>query len=123
MNVADFIFRLLQINNLPTLSILTPLRLPYTPYADYAHLSHDYENIIGDCTDSYADSANMLDISSLDLYIPNPTLLQLLLICKSKIKIVFIVGFVIYSLSSSFFIYGFCISHSSSSSFVLEFTS
>ncbi len=40
--------------------------------------------------------ANMPNISSLNLCIPNPTLMQLLLFCKLKIKFVFIVRFVIY---------------------------
>jgi hypothetical protein len=143
MNVANFIFRLLHIHNLLTLSVLTSLRSPYTPFASRAHLlvdcdntstdyidfsvdcahsSKDYANIHDDRTNIIANSSNTFDISSLNRYIPNPAQLQLLLIYKLKIKIVFTVGSVICFLSSSFFICGFYISHLSSSSFVLEFT-
>jgi hypothetical protein len=38
MNVVDFISRLLHIINLPSLVVLTPPHLPYTPSANYAHL-------------------------------------------------------------------------------------
>jgi hypothetical protein len=144
MNVVDFIFRLLHIHNLPTLFILIPLCSPCTPFADYAHLFANYEDTFSDCTNfstNYAhnfddcvntlddqmnnitDSIDMLDISSLDLYIPNPALLPLLFIYRSKIKIVFIIGYVICSLFSSFSICGFYISHPSLSSSVSEFTS
>jgi hypothetical protein len=103
MNVANFIFRLLHIRNLLTLFILTPFCSPYTPFTDYAHLSIECENTSGnyidfspdyahsfnDCANTcddraniVADSTNMLDISSLDLCIPNHALLQLLLTCR-----------------------------------------
>jgi hypothetical protein len=134
MNVTDFIFRLLHIYNLPTLFILTPLHFPCTPFTDCAHLSVNYKNTLGDSTDfsvdyahNYNDCANIrddrtnivfdsvdtLDISSFNFCIPNLALLQLLLIYKSKIKIVFIVKSMIYFLSLTFFMYGFCISHPS----------
>ncbi len=94
MNFVDFIFRLFHIRNFPTLSILIPFRSPYTPSAKCAHLSTNYENTYGDCTNfsiDYAhnsndcvntlddrvntvvDSADMLDISSLNFCIPNLT--------------------------------------------------
>jgi hypothetical protein len=96
MNVAYFIFWLLHICNLLTLSILTPLHLPYTPSIDCAHLSVNSENTIDDCTEfsaNYAhnfddfanildewknidvDLINLFDISFKNLYIPNPTLM------------------------------------------------
>ncbi len=96
MNVVDFVFRLLHIYNLPTSSVLIPLCSPYTPFDDYAHLFVDYENTSGDWTnfstnyahnyDDYAntfddqmnnvvDSINTLDISFVDLCIPNLALL------------------------------------------------
>jgi hypothetical protein len=141
MNVAYFIFRLLHICNLPTLSIMTPLCSPCTPLVDYAYLFANYVNTSGDYTDfstncahnsndcantlddrvNVADSANMPDISSLDLNIPNLALLQLLFICKLKIKTMFTIESVIYSLFSTFFICGFCISHVSLSSFMSNF--
>ncbi len=144
MNVADLMFQLLHIHNLLTLFVLTPLHSPYTPFIDYAHLSTNYENTFGDCTyfsincahnfDDYANTPNdrmnitvnstdMPNISSLDLCIPNPTLLQLLFIYILKIKVVFTIGSMIYYLSSAFFIYGFYISHPSSSSSMSEFVS
>jgi hypothetical protein len=97
MNVVGLIFQLLHICNLPTLFILIPLRSPCTPFASYAHLFTNYENTFGDYIDfsiDYAhnfddcantpndwtniivDSTDMLDISSLNLYIPNLALLQ-----------------------------------------------
>jgi hypothetical protein len=96
MNVANFIFRLFHIHNLPTLSVLTPFCLPCTPFVDYAQLTIECENIFGDFIDFFADCANTHDdqantiidladtpnISSLDIYIPNLALLQLLLIYK-----------------------------------------
>jgi len=96
MNVANFIFWLLHIRNLPTLFVLIPFHSPYTPSIDYAHLSTDCENTSTDyinffayCAHNYEDCANTLDdqmnnsidlintpdISSLDRCIPNPTLL------------------------------------------------
>jgi hypothetical protein len=143
MNVTYFIFRLLHICNLLTLFVLTPLCLPCTPFVNCVHLFADYENTSGDYTnfsvdcahnfDDYAnvpndwanttvDSANTFDISSLDLSIPNPTLLQLLLIYRSKINIMFTARSIIYFSSSSFFIYGFCIWHSSLSSSMSKVT-
>jgi hypothetical protein len=144
VNVANFIFWLFHICNLFTLTILTPFCLPCTPFVNYTYLSVDCENTFVDytvfstnCAHNFKDCQNVLDdqtnitanlaythdISSLDQYIPNLALLQLLFIYRSKIKIMFIVRFVICSLSSSFFICGFYISHPSLSSFVLEFTS
>jgi hypothetical protein len=80
-------------------------------------------NTPNDRTNIVVDSANMLNISSLDLCIPNPILLQLLLICKSKIKIMFTIGSMICYLPLAFFICGFYISHPSSSSFMSKFAS
>jgi hypothetical protein len=122
MNIAEFIFRLLHIYNIPTLFVLTPFHSPFTRFADYAYLSPNYENTTGDCINSFADLADTIDIS-IDLYIPNLALLQLLLICKSKVKIVFIVGSMICYVFSSFFLYDFYISHPSSSSSISKFTS
>jgi hypothetical protein len=103
VNIANFIFWLFHICNLSTLSVLNPFRSPYTPFVDCAHLSVDYENTsanytnlsidyahnfedcvntLDDRTNVVADSADTLDISSLNHYIPNPTLLKLLLIYK-----------------------------------------
>ncbi len=90
---------------------------------DCAHNSDDCANIPNDRTNIVVDLANTLNILSLDLYIPNPSLLQLLFIHRSKIKVVFTLGFVICSSFSTFFICGFCISHLSSSSFVSKFAS
>jgi hypothetical protein len=135
MNVINFIFRFFHIRNLLTLCVPTPFHSPCTPSIDYAHLSTNCENTFGDCIDlshdytlddlvnTIVNSANMPDISFLDLYIPNPTILQLLLFYRSKIQIMFTIGSMIYSLFPTFFICGFCISHLSSSSFVLEVTS
>ncbi len=44
MNVTYFIFQLLHIRNLFTLYVLTPLHSPYTPSANYAHLSANCED-------------------------------------------------------------------------------
>jgi hypothetical protein len=128
MNVINFIFRLLHIHNLPTLPILIPFHLPCTPSIDYAHLFTNCENTSSDCinflndyahnsddcvntlddlVNNVANLTDMSDISSLDLYIPNPTLLQLLFIYKSKIKTMFTIGSMIYSLFPTFFIHGF----------------
>ncbi len=90
---------------------------------DYAHNFNDCANILDDQMNTPIDSTNMSDISSLNLYILNPVVLQLLFICRSKIKIVFIARFVIHFLSSSFFIYGFYISHPSLSSSISKFAS
>jgi hypothetical protein len=100
MNMVDFIFRLLHICIRLILSVLTPLRLPYTCFANDAHLSIDCENTSGECTCFFAnfahnfddcanipynwmniaiDWANTLDISYVDFYMPNFVLLQLLL--------------------------------------------
>jgi hypothetical protein len=92
-------------------------------FANCAHNYDDYVNIPNDSVNTTTNLANMPNISSLNLCIPNPPLLQLLLICRLKIKIVFIVGSVIYSLSLAFFIYGFYISHPSLSSLVSKFAS
>jgi hypothetical protein len=99
MNATDFIFRLLHIHNLPTLVVLIPPHLPCTPFVDYAHFSAnyvnsfiDYENTSVDCANNFDDCDNTFDdwantlvdlactlnIPSLDFYIPNPSLLQLL---------------------------------------------
>jgi len=143
VNVADFIFWLLHIRNLLTLSLLTPLCLPCTPFVDCAHLSTDCDNTYGDYTNFFVDcahnsddcantlndwvntaidSTDTLDISSLHLCIPNCALLQLLFISKSKINTMFTIESMICFLSSTSFISGFYISHPSLSSFVLEFT-
>jgi hypothetical protein len=104
MNVADFIFRLLYITNLLSLNVLSdPLRSPYTPFVDCAHLSTDYVNsctdydntfvdyinfstnydnkyddcvnTLNDWVNTIVDSADIPNISSLNLYIPNPSFL------------------------------------------------
>jgi hypothetical protein len=142
MNVAYFIIQLLHICNLLALYVMTPLCSPCTPSVDYAYLFTNYDNTFGDyidfstdCAHNFndcantlddrmnvvADSANMPNISSLDFNIPNLTVLQLLFICRSKIKTMFTVESMIYSLSSTFFIYGFYISHLLLSSSMLEF--
>ncbi len=93
MNVIDFIFWLLHIYNLLTLFLLTPLCLPCMPSTDCSQLSIDYDNTFGDysnlfanCAHNYNDCENIpndwanidvdlvntLDISSLNLCIPNP---------------------------------------------------
>jgi hypothetical protein len=89
-------FHLLITRNLPTLSILIPLHLPCTPSIDYAYLFTNYENTFSDyidfsvdyahnsddCANTPNDQANtttnstdILHISSLNFYIPNPALL------------------------------------------------
>jgi hypothetical protein len=89
MNVVDFIFRLLHIHKHPTLSVLIPLRLPSTPFANCAHLYDDYENTFGDCTNFFANCAITPDdqmntiigsintpyISSIGFCIPNLALM------------------------------------------------
>jgi hypothetical protein len=97
MNVTNFIFWLFHIRNHPTLYVLIPFHLPYTPSVDYAHLFPDCENTFGDYTyffancaynsndcantpndrtNTAADSTYMPNISSINFCIPNPTLLQ-----------------------------------------------
>jgi hypothetical protein len=151
MNVANFIFRLLYITNLLSLDVLSdPPRSPCTPFVDCAHLSTDYVNSCSDYDNTFVDyinfsinydnkyddcvntlndwvntiidSADIPNISSLNLYIPNPSFLQLLiidllLIYRSKITIVLTVGSSICYSSSVF-----CISPFSSSSFVSKFS-
>jgi hypothetical protein len=108
MKIADFIFQFLHIHNCPTLSVLTPFRLPYTFFADCSHLFIDCENTCGDYTNfstnsnhNFDDCASTLDdwtniivdlvnisnISSVDFHIPNFVLLPLLLFCRSKKKL------------------------------------
>ncbi len=60
MNIADFIFRLLHICNLPTL-VVTPTHLPCTPFANYTHLLAYYDNTFVDCTNFYVECANKYD--------------------------------------------------------------
>jgi hypothetical protein len=122
MNATNFIFLLLHILNFLTLVILTPLRLPYAPSANYAHLLTNYGNKYNDCTNTFSDwlnisthLANTLDRLFSDLYIPNPSFLQLLLmnlliIYRLKINIVLTARSSICSSSSIFYIYGFYIS-------------
>jgi hypothetical protein len=78
-----------------TLSVLTPLCPPCTPFVNYAHLLVDFENTSANyidfsinCAHNFEDCANTPDdqtnivvdsvdipkISSLDYYIPNFTL-------------------------------------------------
>ncbi len=99
MNVTNFIFWLRHTYNLPTLPILTPPCSPYTPFVNCAHLSANYDNtstncidfsthcannfddcanILNDWVNIVTDLTNILDISSLDFCIPNPSLFQLL---------------------------------------------
>jgi hypothetical protein len=61
MNIVDFIVQLLHICNRPTLSILIPFHSPYTPSVDYAHLSTNYENTSGECTDFFVNYAHNSD--------------------------------------------------------------
>ncbi len=110
MNNANFIFWLLHIHNLFRIFVLTPLRSPCTPFVDCAHLFAYYKNTFGDyidfsidcahnsddCVNSpddrtniVVDSTNTHNISSLGLCIPNLALLQLLLIYRAKMKIMF----------------------------------
>jgi hypothetical protein len=71
-------------------------------FDDCANTPNDLMNVVVDLVD-------MPNISYVDFYIPNPTLLQLLLFSGSKIKTMFTAGFVICFLSSSFFMFGFYI--------------
>jgi len=138
MNVVNFIFGLFHICNLPTLVVLMPPHLPDTPSAncthlsaDYTHLFIDYDNTFVDYIDfstNYAnksddcgntlddwvnivvDSTNTHDNSSSKSYIPNPSLLWLLLtnllfICRLKINSMFIIRSLICSSSTTFLIY------------------
>ncbi len=124
MNAANFIFWLFHIVNIPLLTILTPPCSPCTPSVDYVNSFIDYihpfancDHTLIDCISFFANCANKsndyaknldvwaytivdlvntFDKSSLDLCIPNPLLLQLLLtdllvIYRSKINIVLIV--------------------------------
>jgi hypothetical protein len=128
MNVTNFIFQLLHIHNLPTLSILTPFCLPYTPSIDCAHLSTEYENtsshytnLSPNCAHNSNDCVNILNDRT-NIIVDSTDMLNLSLnLCK--IKIVFTNRFVICSLLLTFFICGFYISHLSSSSYVSEFAS
>jgi len=91
MNVLDFIFSLVHILNLPTLTTLIPFHLPYMPFVDCAHLFVDYVNSCfdyGNTSIDYIDfsidcvnksndyantstnSVNTFDRSSSNLYIP-----------------------------------------------------
>ncbi len=54
-------------------------------------------NTLDDQANIVVDSANMPNISFVDFYIPNLALLQLLFFWRLKIKIMFTIGFVIYS--------------------------
>jgi hypothetical protein len=141
INATNFIFKLVHIPNLPTLVVLIPLCSPCTPSTNYAHLFVDYTNFYVDCANKSNDCANTLDDwantsvdsndtfdrSSLDVYIPNSSLLQLLpvdllVIYSSKINIVLTVGSFIYCSSSLLCIHGFCISRSSFSSSISKFS-
>jgi len=148
MNVVDFIFRLFHIVNFPFFVVLIPPSLPCTPSDDYAqsstktinsstdcdhtfvkytNFSTDYANKFDDCVNTLDDQANIV-VDSVDtpnksfsnLCIPNPSLLQLLLIdllviCRSKINIMLTIRSSIYFVLC---ICGFCISQSSNSSFI-----
>ncbi len=128
MNAANFIFQLLHTTNLPLIKILIAPCSPCTPFAkcaysptdcvnsyvDYDHTYVDYTDFSIDCanksdvcantpndwTNIIASLVNILDISSSDLWIPNPSFLQLLFIdllfiYKSKINIMFTARFLI----------------------------
>jgi len=65
INATNFIFQLIQIPNLPTLVVQTPLRSPCTPSIDYVHLfvdyvnsSINYGNTFVDCIKFYVECAN-----------------------------------------------------------------
>jgi hypothetical protein len=58
MNVAKFMFQLLHICNLLTISILTPLHSPCMLSTNYAHLFVDYENTSGYYTDFFINYAH-----------------------------------------------------------------
>ncbi len=51
--IIPLIFLTIFISPNLTLSILTPFRLPCTPFVDYAHLSIDNENTSGDYANLY----------------------------------------------------------------------
>jgi hypothetical protein len=143
MNVADFIFRLLQICNLLTLFVLIPLHSPCTASIDCAHFSIDCESTYGDYIDfcwlcpqlwwlgeySWWPSKYSCWFSWYAWHIifkslhPKSRTFVIIVHLQIEKKIVFIARFVICFLSSSIFIYGFCISHPSSSSSVSKFTS
>jgi hypothetical protein len=124
MNTTNFIFQLFRIANLLLLTRLISPCSPYPPSINYAHLSSDCVNSSKDCDNTFAacidfstdcanksddyanthddwvniviDSTDTLDKSSSDIWISNPSLLQLLLmnlllICKSKTNVMFTV--------------------------------
>jgi hypothetical protein len=94
-NAADFIFWLLPIANLPLLTISIPPRSPYIHanyaqssndchhkfvdytnfFADYANKYDDYANTPDDWMNIVVDSPNTPNKSSLDICVPNPSLL------------------------------------------------
>jgi hypothetical protein len=68
MDVTIFIFQLLHMYSLPSLVVLTPPRIPCTPFIDYAHLSAacvnssiDCENTSITCTNFFANYGNKFD--------------------------------------------------------------
>ncbi len=148
INASNSIFRLVHIPNVPMLIILTPLHLPCMPSINYAHLfvdhvnssvgcgntsTHhinkfdDYTNTPDDWVNTFVNIVDTLDRLSSNLWIPNPSVLQLLftnllIIYRSKINIVLIVGSFICSSSLILYIYDFCISQSSSSSSISKFS-
>ncbi len=100
MNTSYLIFQLICIHNPPKLIVLTPLRSPYFPFANYANTfvdcvntstnfintSIDYANestnhghTFDDCANIFIDSTNTHDTPTLDLCIPNLSLMRLLL--------------------------------------------
>jgi hypothetical protein len=94
------------------LIVTTHLLIVPVFFVDYGNKFDDYANMLDDWVNIVAHSTNVFDISSLDIWIPNPSLLQLLFmdllfIYRSKINIVFIVGSLICSSSLTFFICGF----------------
>jgi hypothetical protein len=64
-------------------------------FVDYANKSNDYANTLDDWVNIVANLVDIHDKSSSNLYIPNPSLLQLLLmdllvISRSKVNIMLI---------------------------------
>ncbi len=96
INALDSNFQLIHITNILMLIVLTPPCLPYTPfincanlfanyvnsYIDYGNTSINCTNKFNDCVNTPDDRVNIFDDSpnthgrsSLDLWIPNPSLL------------------------------------------------
>ncbi len=60
MDIIDFIFRLLHISNLPSLVVLIPPCLAYTPFVECVHFSIDYVNSSIDCDNIFTNYTDFI---------------------------------------------------------------